>query len=76
VRGDMARVPRFVLRSLGLFSPFMREIVEMTYQWEAPFVLDDTRFRQTFGYGPTPVDTAVAETAHWARRLPGRRRAV
>jgi nucleoside-diphosphate-sugar epimerase len=76
VRGDMVRVPKLVLRTLGVFSPFMREVLEMTYQWEAPFVLDDTRFRQTFGQGPTPIETAVAETAEWARRLPAKRRAA
>lgn len=72
----MTRVPRLMLRALGLFSPFMREVAEMTYQWEAPFVIDDTRFRQTFGYGPTPIEAAVAETASWARRLPSERRAA
>jgi nucleoside-diphosphate-sugar epimerase len=76
VRADMTRVPKPLLRALGLFSPFMREIVEMTYQWEAPFLLDDSRFRQTFGYGPTPIETAVAETAQWVRRQHGQRRAA
>jgi len=63
---DMVRVPKLLLRTAGVFVPFMREIVEMTYQWEAPFVLDDARFRTTFGYGPTPIEEAVAETAAWA----------
>jgi len=35
-------------------------------QWEVPFVLDDTRFRTTFGVTPTPLDEAIAETARWA----------
>jgi hypothetical protein len=35
---------------IGLFSPFMREAKEMTYEWEVPFVIDDARFRKTFGY--------------------------
>jgi nucleoside-diphosphate-sugar epimerase len=76
VRGDMARVPKLMLRTLGVFSPFMREVLEMTYQWEAPFVMDDTRFRQAFGHVPTPIEAAVAETAEWARRLPAKRRAA
>jgi nucleoside-diphosphate-sugar epimerase len=65
---QVKRVPRLVLRAAGLFVPFMREVVEMTYQWEVPFVIDDTRFRTTFGVAATPVDTAVAATAAWARR--------
>lgn len=63
---DVRRLNSLVLRAIGLFSPFMREVAEMTYQWEVPFVIDDTRFRQTFGYGATPVDQAVAATAQWA----------
>ncbi|MDF2694060.1 MAG: Nucleoside-diphosphate-sugar epimerase [Labilithrix sp.] len=45
----------------------MREVVEMTYQWEAPFIVDDSRFRQTFGYEATPIEQAVAATAAWAK---------
>jgi len=60
-------VPRLALRALGLFDPFLREAAEMTYQWEGPFVLDDTRFRTTFGITPTPIDEAVATIATWAR---------
>jgi len=64
---EMKRVPKLLLRGMGIFSPFMREVVEMTYQWEVPFVIDDTRFRTTFGVMPTPVDEAVADVARWAR---------
>jgi nucleoside-diphosphate-sugar epimerase len=64
---EVKRVPKLVLRAAGLVVPFMREVVEMTYQWEVPFVLDDTRFRGTFGVGPTAIEAAVAQTAAWAR---------
>jgi nucleoside-diphosphate-sugar epimerase len=63
---DVARLPRWILRAMGLVSPLMREVAEMTYQWEVPFVIDDTRFREAFGYGPTPTDEAVRATAAWA----------
>lgn len=62
------RVPRWMLRMTGVFSRFMREVFEMAYQWDVPFVLDDARFRATFGYGATPIDDAVAEVARWARQ--------
>jgi nucleoside-diphosphate-sugar epimerase len=61
------RVPRWLLRTMGVFSPFMREVFEMAYQWDVPFVLDDSRFRATFGHGATAIDDAVAEVARWAR---------
>jgi nucleoside-diphosphate-sugar epimerase len=61
------RLSRLAVRAAGLFSPFMREVAEMTYQWEAPFILDDTRFRRAFGASATPLDESVAATAAWAR---------
>jgi hypothetical protein len=60
-------VPTWLLRTLGVFSPMLREVAEMTYQWQAPFVLDDTRFCTTFGGSATPWDVAMQRTAAWAR---------
>jgi nucleoside-diphosphate-sugar epimerase len=37
---------KFMLRVLGLFNPFLREVVEMHYLWTTPVKLDDTRLRQ------------------------------
>jgi len=39
-------VGKFMLRVLGMFNPFLREIVEMHYLWTTPVKLDDTRLRQ------------------------------
>ncbi|WP_437683502.1 NAD-dependent epimerase/dehydratase family protein [Sorangium sp. So ce131] len=64
----VSRLPRFVLRAAGVFSPFLREAAEMAYQWDMPYVIDDARFRATFGWSATPVERQVAEVAAWARR--------
>jgi nucleoside-diphosphate-sugar epimerase len=37
---------KFMLRILGLFNPFLRQVVEMHYLWTTPVKLDDTRLRQ------------------------------
>ena len=37
---------KFMLRVLGLFNPFLREVVEMRYLWTTPVKLDDTRLRE------------------------------
>jgi nucleoside-diphosphate-sugar epimerase len=63
------RVAPRLLSLLGVVSPMLREVAEMTYQWEAPFVLDDSRFRDTFDVAATPWDPAMNETAAWARTL-------
>ncbi len=33
----------FLLRVMGLFSPFMREVQEMHYLWTSPVILDDQK---------------------------------
>ncbi len=50
------RKPKFrvagsgMVRVLGLFDPFMRELSEMMYQWqETPLVLDDSKLRAKLG---------------------------
>jgi len=60
-------VPKLVMRALGLFNPTMRALVEMTYEFDEPFVLDTTKFESMFGAGGTPLAGAVAETVSWYR---------
>ena len=61
-------LPSVVLRVLGLAVPIVREISEMRYQWEEPFVVDDRRFRARFpGVGPTDPDDGARATVAWAR---------
>ena len=57
------------LRFVGLFLPEAGEVVEMLYQFNRRFALDDLRFRATFGAVPTPVDEVVAATVGWARSV-------
>lgn len=61
----VVRVPTLALRFMGFFNPTVRELVEMLYQWEQPFTVDDGRMRAEFGLAPTPWDEAVAATVAW-----------
>lgn len=60
-------VPRWLLTSMGLFVPMMRELGEMAYQWDEPFVVDDSRFREYFSVRPLAVAEAAQSTVEWAR---------
>lgn len=60
-------LPRFALRALGLVNPLMRELAEMSYEFEQPFVLDTSKYEATFGRATTPLATAVADTIAWYR---------
>ena len=50
------------LRAVGLFRPFMREVVELSYLWFTPHALDGSKFEEFVGgFEATPVNRAVAE---------------
>jgi len=60
-------VGKLVMRALGLVNPMMRELAEMSYEFDEPFVLDTTKFESTFGHRGTPIETAIAATIAWYR---------
>jgi nucleoside-diphosphate-sugar epimerase len=53
---------RGMLRAVGLFVPVVRELPEMLYEYEKPFVVDSSRFEREFGVAPTPSAEAIAVT--------------
>ena len=61
----MQRAPKVLFRIMGLFDPAMREMVEMLYEFEEPFIVDHTAFAEAFGDHATPLDEAVRETVRW-----------
>jgi hypothetical protein len=65
-------VAKLAVRALGLVNPMMRELAEMAYQFDEPFVLDTSRYESTFGAVATPLADAVAATVDWyqARAAP------
>lgn len=65
------RVPGFVLSAMGLFMPFLRELPEMRYQWDEPYLIDDSRFRARFGVKPTPIADGARATVAWAKQAFG-----
>lgn len=55
------------LRMAGLFSPTIRELSEMLYEFDRPFVMDSSAAEQTFGLQPTPWEAVIEQTV--ARNL-------
>jgi nucleoside-diphosphate-sugar epimerase len=62
----LAALSPLSLRAMGLFVPILRELAEMSYQWEEPFVVDDRRFRERFPVRPADPDEAARATVAWA----------
>jgi nucleoside-diphosphate-sugar epimerase len=46
-------VPMFMIRALGIFIPFMREMPEMMYQYDRDYIFDSSKFETRFGVKPT-----------------------
>jgi nucleoside-diphosphate-sugar epimerase len=59
---DVKRMPDALLRVAGLFSPLLRELPEVAYQRNGPFVMDSSAARTTFGLAPTPWREILLDT--------------
>ena len=64
----IGRVGRLTIRIGGFFSPRTRELTETLYQWEHPFLVDDSKWQGTYGpYQPVPLAEAIERTLMWFR---------
>jgi nucleoside-diphosphate-sugar epimerase len=61
-RTKLRTIPPLVFRALGLANPTMREILEMRYQFEEPFIVDSSKIANGLGVQATPIDRALADT--------------
>ncbi len=59
-----------ILWLVGLRNPDARELIEMLYEFDSPFVMESQKIQRAFGIQPTPLREAVRATAEWARAHP------
>ncbi len=57
--------PKWLLKIIGWFHPFFRELYEMNYQDEFPFIFDSSKFKKAFNYTPVSYEQGIKETAEW-----------
>ncbi len=55
-------VPNTLLRLLGIFNSEMREVLITMYQFEQPFIIDDTATRRELGLAPTQWEEVLQAT--------------
>lgn len=58
-------LPKWLLKVIGFFNPFMKEAYEMNYQDEFPFQFSSAKFEKAFNFTPTSYEDAVKATAEW-----------
>lgn len=66
-RLSVRKVGPLELHALGLFISPVREMIEMQYEFERPFVVDHTKFVNAFGDLSTPLEAALDKTLVWIR---------
>jgi len=64
---EVRGIPNWLIAALGVASPMLRELREVTYQLERPFVLDSSAVTETFGLEPTPMNEALVATLESVR---------
>jgi len=55
-------LPAPLLSLIGLFNPTVRELSEMRYLYDEPFVVDSSKITERLGAQPTPVEQALERT--------------
>lgn len=61
-------LPGWTIRTAALVSAGARELAEMLYQFERPFVMDSAASEAALGVTHTPLETAAAATVDWWRQ--------
>ncbi len=61
------RIPPVVVGAASLFSPLLRELKEVRYQFDRPFVVDSSAYEAAFALRASPVDEQVEATLAWWR---------
>ncbi len=61
------RMSPAVLGVASVFSPLIRELKEIRYQFDRPFVVDSSAYEAEFAVRATPVDEQIGATVDWWR---------
>jgi len=70
VQSKMSSMGKTMMAIGGLFIPEAKETIEMMYEFEKPFIIDSSRFEETFGMKATPMREAIKETVAWYKSHP------
>lgn len=54
-------LPNWLIRTIGVFVPVMKELAEMNYQFDRDYYVDSKKFIDFFNFTPTPNAVAVKQ---------------
>ena len=61
----IASLSNFMLNMVALFNPIVKEIKELSYQFEKPFIMDHSKYEKKFGLNITSHKKAIETTLEW-----------
>lgn len=65
----VSSIPGWAVRAAAIFSPQLREMTELLYQFQDPFVMDSTASEKLLDLSPTPLEAATHATIAWWRSI-------
>jgi len=68
--GGVAPMPGFLMGILSLFIGSVRELKEVVFEFQEPFVVDSSQYESTFGQTATPLSESIPATVAWFRENP------
>jgi hypothetical protein len=63
-------MPRAMVSLVGVFNKNVRELKELLYEFEEPYVVDSEKFVTAFGDHSTPHHESIPATVAWFRANP------
>jgi nucleoside-diphosphate-sugar epimerase len=70
VQTKISSMGKLMMSIGGFFIPAAKETVEMMYEFDKPFIIDSSKFENTFGTKATPMREAIRETVSWYKSHP------
>ena len=61
-RTKLRSTPALLLRALAVTNPTVRELLELQYEFQDPFIVDSTKIATKLNVHATPIDQALADT--------------
>lgn len=59
---NISILPMWLIKTLGIFIPFMREMPEMMYQYNQDYFFDSSKFDKRFDFKTTPYEEGIKRT--------------
>jgi hypothetical protein len=69
-KAKLRSTPALLLRALGVTNPTVRELLELQYEFQEPFIVDSTKIATKLAVHATPLDQALAGTLATHRTSP------